>query len=549
MAKNTPQSHLPQALDCPACGAALPAGQGRVECSYCGTIVQIDRPAPQEARPQPGQPSSGVTYRSPTITIVQSRKQPARRRSCGFTMLLLLMVILAAGVAGLYGYQRATGSTWTPAKLFQPRLYASTNMLVLTPDRALPQILMRVNGGEENANRLVLLDLATKDRVWVGPALTKEASSGRLAASADTIVFSDERTLLGFSRTDGSQRWSAQLSDTVCDGCLVIANGAAVALTADFVVQGFDLQTGERLWSYDELGGYALRRLQVIGDNILVYGRDQEVNGQVNLLDGATGQLVSQFVPYCAANNEESGTYTDPDDAQWLSPDGQTLVIVSDSWPACVHAYDLATGQRRWQSTLEPYDSGFLLHKDMLASGTELFIGGASHIYAIQIEDGTTRDVTSHPDYAFLPLTVRDGVIYSIAIKQRGSRLIELWGVDAQNGKQLWKHAFKGDGELFEPPYDAAGTISGDEEVWGWAETSAGFTLLTLQAKPHQYTLELLDARTGQAISTKMIEQPDERTVWVPDQAARQGSLIYLISSAKLQVLDLEQGTLAYEGP
>jgi len=37
--------------------------------------------------------------------------------------------------------------------------------------------------------------------------------------------------------------------------------------------------------------------------------------------------------------------------------------------------------------------------------------------------------------------------------------------------------------------------------------------------------------------------------VWVPDQAARQNHLLYLVASTKLLVLDLTNGTVVYEGP
>ncbi len=202
MAPDTPQPHTPQALDCPACGAALPNGQSRVECSYCGTIVQIDPPQPREARPKPGQPSDGVSWSRPTVTIIQSRNRPVQQKqSSGCVSLLVVFGVVAAFVVALYAFQRTTGANLlNPATLFQPRLYASRSMVILTPDRSMPQIVMRVNGGEEHANRLVLLDLATKERIWVGPALTKDAVSGEIAVSDDTIVFSDDRTLIGFSR-------------------------------------------------------------------------------------------------------------------------------------------------------------------------------------------------------------------------------------------------------------------------------------------------------------------------------------------------------------
>jgi outer membrane protein assembly factor BamB len=543
--------YTPQALDCPSCGAALPTGQGRVECSYCGTIVQIDPPKPNDSRFQSRPLSDTVSPSAPTITIIRSRNRPTQPKTSGFVSALITIGVVASFALALYAFQRTTGITLlNPATLFQPRLYASQTMAVLTPDLARPQIVMRVNGGEENAYRLALLDLATKERVWVGPALTKEAVSGEMAIADTTIVFSDNRSLIGFSRADGSKLWSAPLSDKVCDGCLVIANGAAVALTADYVVQGIDLNTGKLLWRYTKLGDYVQRRLQVVGNNILAYGRDQDSHGRVTLLDGKTGKLVRQFVPACTDPSDPSRmAYTDPDTPQWLSPDGNLLVVVSDSSPPCIHAYDLTNGQQRWQSTLEPLESGIDLRKSFIASAGELFIGGSSRMYAVNLADGHARTVVTDENYAFLPLTIRDGVVFTVAIKQRGTRLIELWGVDTKNGEPRWRHQFSGDGEMFEPPYDASGTISGDEQVWGWAETPAGFTLVTLSAKPYRYTIATLDAKTGQSVTTKTIDQPDDDTIWVPDQAARQGNLLYLVASAKLLVLDLANGTVAYEGP
>lgn len=549
----------PKSLNCPSCGAALPAGEGRVECSYCGTIVQIDRAKPKQHMPKPGEPAGGVVWSAPSVTIVQTRRvqRGAKKSGGGCVMLTVAVPILFAGLVLLLVFGNVPGAitrTNIPSvdKVFQERLYPLENVTVLTPDQSLPQLVVLVNGSGDNARRLALIDSAKGERLWLSDPVSDDASTlSPVAYSDDAILFADGRTLRSFARADGKQRWQAQLSDSACETCLVVAGGAAIALTTDYILQGIDLATGELLWSNDDLGDYAERRLTALGDNVLVYARNADYDGEARIIDATTGDAVRQFTPACRPDpfSEENTFFSDVDSAKWLSPDQRTLIVQIDASEPCFVAYDMASGERRWQGLFERPENGLSLDKNFVEAGGELLVGGSGQIYAIDREQGAVRLVYAEEDYYLHPLALRDGVLMAVSAKARGTRIIELWGIDAASGKRLWQREFKGDGEMFGPPYDAAGVIDDDEEIWDWADLPSGFTLITLTSQPYRYTIETLNPKTGQPSDTKTIDMVGDDTVWVPTRVGRSGDILFLTASRDLLGVDLRLGKIVYTGP
>jgi outer membrane protein assembly factor BamB len=411
-----------------------------------------------------------------------------------------------------------------------------------------PRSVVLVRSQDDQKYHLALLDLAKQQRVWIGPALSENAYGyGQLAATTDTLVFADDRTLHGFLLRDGSQRWASQMSDRVCDTCLLIAKHTAVVLTVDDMLAGFDLDSGERLWNLD-LGKSAGRQILLVGDQVLAFDTDAKSHGQIALIDPVSGKPTRSITPSCNSKTfPDTPIYMNSSDTSWLSPDQQTLILVSSSIDTCIHSYDLASGKQRWQTVqtdrLDLRDSPFLLN------GSELLVGAENQILAINQASGEITVAFTNDEYTFRPLQIRDGVLATIAVKQRGTQRIELWGVDPQNGKRLWRHEFPGDGKMFESPYQAYGTISDTEQIWTLSDTSAGLVLITLAAKPHHYTFAVLDAKSGQIAATKTLDLPPTDTVWVPDVITRIGDLIYIDDQSHLLGIDVVRGVVAYQGP
>jgi outer membrane protein assembly factor BamB len=555
--KNTQRS--PVALDCPSCGAALPNGEGKVTCAYCGSIVQISRPKPTERAPNPGEPSGGVVWSTPTVTIIQAKRRPVKQQAnpagCvflgifgAFMIATLLFVLTVSGA--FTAILPASMINNTP---LQPRLIAFDHATSLTPEQARPQIIAFVSlpSASDNNERLALIDLATGKRIWVGPGLSEDAyASAPVAFSADTILFPDNRTLKAFSRADGTQLWASEITDRVCDECLVVVGDTAVALASDYAVQGYDLASGERLWVSDVLGSYGLNKLRIVDGKILIYGRNADVDGQISLLDPTTGEVVQQFTPECKPDLiDEDRVYTNPDDAQWLSADGKTMVMFADTFKPCFMAYDPISGKRLWQQPFEYPDGGISLTKTIIAGSNDFFQGGSSRIMAVARDGSAVRELFAEPDYIFEVLSERDGVLLTLAVKQRGSRIGELWAIDAASGKRLWRKAFAGDGEMLREPFKASGTIGVDEEIWDILPTDTGVFLIRVATKPHRYILEQLDLKTGEARSSQTLNRPDDDTIWVPDIVLHNGNLLVMNEQSILVALDLPSGTVVYEGP
>jgi hypothetical protein len=102
---------------------------------------------------------------------------------------------------------------------------------------------------------------------------------------------------------------------------------------------------------------------------------------------------------------------------------------------------------------------------------------------------------------------------------------------------------------MFGPPYEAAGVIDEDDEIWDWADLPSGFMVVTLTSKPYRYTIETLSPKTGQPSDTKTIDMIGDDTVWVPSRAGRSGDILFLTASQDLLGVDLRLGQIVYTGP
>lgn len=546
-------------LTCPSCGAALPGSHGRVECAYCGTVVEFRK----NSKTAVGSPAAASHHPAAT----PRSNTPVRAAQLGGCVALVIALI-ALGTLAFFGFfawaslrtvnlldvpppTSTTEQTAFPER--DPVGLTSTNMLLAlplgdVPTGSQPRSIALVYSQDDQQYHLALLDMAKQQRVWVGPPLSKEALGyGKLAASADTVVFADQQILYGFALKDGTKRWSSQLSDRVCDACMIITKDTAVVLSIDSMLTGVDLSSGERLWSHD-LGKYAGQELLQAGDQVLVLARDADSHGQVTLIDPASGQTAQQFIPACSSKTfADQQIYAYPSDLHWLSPDRQTIMFISYSIDTCLHAYDLATGEQRWETVLT--DRFDLRDSTLLVSGTDLLAASENQILAIDQASGELRVAFENEDYTFHPLALRDGVLATIAVKQRGTERVELWGVDPQSGKRLWRHEFAGDGKMLEPPYQAYGVLEDTSELWALSDTSAGLVLATLTAKPHRYTFELLDAKSGQTATTTTLDLPATDTVWVPEVVSRSGDLLYVEQQSALVGINVVKGSIVYQGP
>jgi outer membrane protein assembly factor BamB len=551
MSTSQPFGH-PTALRCPSCGAALPEGGQRRECAYCGTTVELPRRS-REQKPPAAQPAATPPVLSSSSWSVAVQARPARSvvrpGGCGRVVATLAVItVLAVAVLGaLLAFDTPLGLDLRGGMTRLAPLNATGKAALLAGPQAAGSgqvaSLVRSGGGDY---QVALLDTQNSQRLWVSEPFSSAAISyGQFAANADTVVFADDRTLAALSRADGTRRWSAALSDRVCDGCLQIVGDAVVALSADYTLRSVDMATGETLWT-QSLGRSSSQRLLPVDDGVAVFGRAESSASQIQVLDAQTGRERFSLATSCA-DGLEGQIYTSGSDPYWYS-DG-ILVLYTSSSSSCIHAYDLRAGQQLWSTVLdrERAPLSFLNVSMQLLDGT-LYIGGGTSLVATDMQTGETSTVISDPDRAF-QLLARHGDDLLLAVTRTiGTRRNELWGVDATSGKQLWKHTFRGDGDLLDE--DDAGTISKEEDVWTWAEAGDQFALVTLSSQPNRVTIARLDPHTGQVLGQSgEITLTTNSVFWRPDLLARQGAQLLLEQDSRLVLLDTARGTIAYTGP
>ena len=81
--------------------------------------------------------------------------------------------------------------------------------------------------------------------------------------------------------------------------------------------------------------------------------------------------------------------------------------------------------------------------------------------------NGKVTEMLTDPDYELRPLAAQGDVLLVRALRTRGTRRFELWGVDVASGKKLWQTIFDKEGGPMLGPDRAAGLLSKEKLLAG----------------------------------------------------------------------------------
>lgn len=544
MSNANPQSDL-NALKCPSCGASLPNAGDRIECSFCGTIVERPRAAQSQQKAQ--------QVSMHTVVIGGQRPRPAARSTGGgncigglITLVVVLGIVIAIAVS-LIPTSSGRSALQLPSLPFFT-MHPSDKALLVFPDDAqpdaAPEVLALAYDSDQEKYHAVFVDLATPELLWQSEPLSKDALSNSMMAANNTmVVVTDKDQLVALNRADGTQLWASAMSDVIsapiCEGCLQIIGERVVALTTDETLQAFDTQSGELVWR-TQLGDYTGRQIQLLGDQIVVLNRNENVDGQVLLIDPSDGTVVSQFSPFCTQENGQLDAY--PDDETWIDQKTSSIILLSGGSESCLHSYDLTTGEQQWQTLFETSFS----NAEMLYSDGQLYFGEREQLFTADPGSGEVRKLLEEKNYYFKPLAAKEGVVLVAATDSLGTYSYNLWGVDQENGKRLWQRQFKDNQQLD----DMSGTISEGDEGWTWQLTDSGLALIRVSGVPRQVTIETLGLRDGATADSKSfsIGEADD-TLWVPEILGRSGNIFWLVLDDVYTGINVASGEKVYSWP
>lgn len=422
------------------------------------------------------------------------------------------------------------------------RLIAGAVVPLLDSDSATPDLLLRSRNLDRSTITLVYLDSTRREPRWESQPLSDDGYLALVVPGGDQVYVADQTSLLALRRSDGSLAWQVQLSDTIqniCRDCLQVFDSAVVALTQDGVLSSFAVQTGEQLWSLRLKG--TPRQLLAIGDQVAVLDLvDSERPGEgatLNLFNPLDGSLLRSIEPICPDPDQffpdtRIGIY----DPIFINPTDQSLFLIFGTINNCAQRIEPASAELVWRTSITD-DLPILRDDDpLLFSAEATYLASGGTLLAFANSDGSLSQVISSSDYELAPLALRDGVLLVEAQRTRGSRRVELWGIDLASGTQRWQYQLQAADRIVEP------SGFGD---WAVYPGPTGFAVIQQLADPDRVQVTILNIQDGSVASENQLPSTsfgridgilaDERVAW--------------ISYDVLYVLDLQSGAPMYAWP
>jgi outer membrane protein assembly factor BamB len=428
-----------------------------------------------------------------------------------------------------------------PAVIDKIKLGPITEMAAVLPrDGKGGDLVVYVYGVDDSRYSVALIDGATQAPRWQSQPLSKEAYQGLLVAGQDMIYLTDKDQLLALRLSDGTPAWQTALAvepQTACEECLRLVGGHVVVLEKNSGLQAFDAQTGKLAWSTRLAEN--TRRLPVAGDRLVATQPSQDKDGTtVSFLDPASGKPALQLDPHCPERNTFSEFERPRFDTPLLfSQDGQTLYTMYGFFAQCAQAFDLTTGQPRWERTLA---DGLVppswYNNTALLTEKALFVNQNQMIWALDTADGNLRTLIEDKEYNLRPLALHDDTLIVLAAPTWDSQRQVLWGLDAASGERRWQQPLQAHSLR-------QGSSSGD---WDWQLTPKGLTVVQVLRDEARLIVETLDPRTG-ASSAKQETELTDLTMPSLYQPRWTEDMVYLKLDSQIYAVDLATGKTVFQ--
>jgi outer membrane protein assembly factor BamB len=534
---------------CPSCGASIAMQGNQGICAFCGTAIERPKSAqPPPARPPQDQPP---VWNGPSITVTRANlARPRRGSSCLGTLITLVIlagVIIGVGAAVTGGRLLTALSNPTgplsqiPAVINQIKLGPITKMAAVLPrDGKGGDLLVYAYGVGNNNYRVALIDGASHAARWVSEPLSKNAYQGNLVAGQGMIYITDNDQLLALHQNDGTPAWQARLDvepQSSCDDCMRLLGGHVLVLEKNSGVQAFDAKTGKLAWSKRLADN--TRQLSIAGERLVTTQPSQEKDGTlIAFLDPATGKPTLQIDPHCPKRNTFSELERPRSDTPFLfSEDAKTMYMMYGFFSQCAQAFDLSTGEPRWEVMLEQnMIPAVWFNTAPVVTDQALYVNQDHMIWALNSTDGSIRTLIEDDEYNLRPLARRDNMLIVLAAPTWDSQRQVLWGLDVATGERRWQ-------EPLQAHTLRNGSSSGD---WDWQITPKGLVLVQVLRDDARLIVETLDLRSGLSSAKQETQLTDlhmpslYQPMWTDDT-------VYLKLDSHIYAVDLVTGKLAYQ--
>jgi outer membrane protein assembly factor BamB len=499
----------------------------------------LERPQPARApAPAPREQSERVV-RTTVVLPVERPIAPARSLAGVWVLLSVLIVGFIGLMAAMGIFADSLGGALSGTVVGTPdRVVANwTPILVPTTYTQSPDILLIAYNSDTEVYSLTLVDGVTRSVRWRKP-LSKEGYYQSAAVPDQGRVYvADGSRLVALDQAKGQSVWEAALADVLPEkDCLRIFGERVVALTKDGQVQAFDKQTGRPAWNV-RLTETPRRLWDVAGQPAVLDQKESGKGAYLAIFNPADGKVVQQITPKCRVKDHPWDETLYTYNPVLVDNERQRLYFLFGSQPMCVQCADSATGKALWATSVADVHLSWV--KTYVLAGDALYVTtgtGGGILAVVDTNKGTARQLVSDKDYELEMLAAREGTVVVHAVRQRGSRRDELWGLDAATGARRWQYILQAQ--------DPVGHGS-SQGVWDVQLTTRG--LVVLQSPPrenqlHVDTLDLKDGRIGQTSTVKLAHDDIGAVVWTD-------SVAYVACWGKLYAVNLVTGAADFTWP
>lgn len=389
-----------------------------------------------------------------------------------------------------------------------------------------------------------------------------------VASDNQHIYHTSGSTLRALDRASGEQVWQTNLSDVVdrrCSGCLRSEQGVVIALTADNTLYGLNAKTGQTLWQarlendtpiYMEEGFVALAILKNMAAVLDESSQAGAFGFALKLFNLNSGELMQELIPMCP----DDGNFFDPAPFgyydQVFADEAQDRLFflwgTSINGAECLEEWNPETGEPIWQTRL-PGDASisssigrgivtdwnfspyFAFNGDTLL--LPAYDSGNQGVVSVNLNGGEMQFYVEGGDYELWPMGVQGDTAVVWAKRQRGTKQVEVWGLDKTSGERLWQHPLKAE-YLFEmDPFD---------DKWTYVLTNNGLYIVQLFATPNPPELLVQSLNTSTGALNYEVKNTLADDFW--RGIARAPGHLYLTIRALVGV-DLQTGKAATEWP
>ncbi len=531
-----------QKVECPSCGAPLLFGAGEIttRCTFCSAVVERPLQAGQPAVIRSGPPPKPET--------------PSGSAGASSAAFIRLMFFLGLGLAVAAGVILLVLVFVVQDVAPRATLILNGPIVPYPVDRTEgPDFIALAYDIPAETYQFIRLDPVQGRVVWRGTKIENSSDVRSLAAGDGKFFTVDGTHLQAFHAGTGAGLWQAKLSDELdyCDECLSVAGNRVIVLTRDYVIQAFDAETGNSVWTR-RMFGYT-RGFTIADGGLWAIDSVDDVFSLFSL-SLADGSVQHKITPECKGENSSwaenldsiSKFFFDPDPSAH-SPD-RSLYLFYGYRPGCVERWDLSANTLLWQVA---DDEGYSPSNEYttLFTPETLYFAYDDVLWSVGKAGGTARLLSEGGDYEPVPLAFEQDVLILRTKRTRGTMQFGLRGLDPVSGNILWDHPIE-NSEPADPPDAAFGHVDDGESIWAWRIFGNRVQIFDFEASPSQIKFDSLDPKDGSSAETQTLALDiSSDSYFGPEILLWENSVVWLVADSKLMAIDVSTRKVIYQFP